>query len=182
MKKIVLFLTVALFATNAVAGLGDNSRKLKKVAEPAPAPVKVEPKKVEPKKEEPKKEEPKKEVKKAEKCQVTTADVPNPISRASFATKVEDREPVDTIKAVDENVDNIVLFTEIKNFKCGVIKHTWYNGDVEVYSQSFNITYPRYRTWTSSRPMHYEKGDTAKVVVSDGITGDEIATYTIKVK
>lgn len=113
---------------------------------------------------------------------VTINEVNAPIYRATFTSAINDKEPADELKDASSENENIFLFTEIRDFNCGVIKHTWLKDDKEIYSRSFSINSDRYRLWTSVKTAHYEKGETITVIVSDGNLDKEIKRYSITVK
>ncbi len=70
------------------------------------------------------------------------------IARAQFTTRIEDREPVDQVLVLNNNVTNLYFFTDVRNMEGRTITHIWeYNGQV-IAKKQFSIKGPRWRVFS----------------------------------
>ncbi len=71
------------------------------------------------------------------------------IKRMAITSAIEDREPVDSLTHVDENIDKIYFFTEVVNKADSHITHRWFlNGRLES-EVVLKIGSNRWRTYSS---------------------------------
>lgn len=71
------------------------------------------------------------------------------VARSSFATAVENREPVDTINTLANENQKIYYFTEIQGMSGKTVKHRWeWNGQV-MAEIPFTIGGDRWRVFSS---------------------------------
>jgi hypothetical protein len=71
------------------------------------------------------------------------------VVRSVFTTAVEDREPVDKIKTLDNSHRQIYYFTELRDMSGQTATHRWeYNGKV-MAEVKFNVGGPRWRVWST---------------------------------
>lgn len=73
------------------------------------------------------------------------------VSRAMFTTKVVNREPVDQVLILDDNVKLIYFFSELRNFQGSEIVHRWEHDGKVVSRKAFNVKGPRWRVYSSLR-------------------------------
>ncbi|MFY0665907.1 MAG: DUF2914 domain-containing protein [Natronospirillum sp.] len=70
------------------------------------------------------------------------------VARAIFTTGIEDREPVDQLATIPSGLDNVYLFTDLRDFTGQRVMHRWmYNENIES-EVGFNVGGPRWRTWS----------------------------------
>ena len=71
------------------------------------------------------------------------------IKRMAITSAIEDREPVDSLTHVDENIDKVYFFNEVVNKADSHITHRWFlNGKLEV-EVVLKIGSNRWRTYSS---------------------------------
>jgi len=72
------------------------------------------------------------------------------VSRAVFATGIEDREPVNTIVQIDSSdLRTIFFFTELQDMAGQTITHQWLHQDEVMFEKTFDVRADRWRVWTS---------------------------------
>ncbi len=70
------------------------------------------------------------------------------IARAQFTTRIEDREPVDQVLVLNNNITTLYFFTDVRNMEGRTITHIWeYKGQVMAKKQ-FSIKGPRWRVFS----------------------------------
>jgi hypothetical protein len=98
------------------------------------------------------------------------------VARAQFTTNVIDREPVDDVTELTNDIDKILFFTELRSMTGQTVTHRWeYNGSV-MAEVSFDIGGPRWRVYSSKNLLPSQTGEW-KVSVVDG-AGDIITEKT----
>ena len=88
------------------------------------------------------------------------------VSRATFTTAIDNREPTDEITDLDNEASKVYYFTEIKGLKGQTITHRWeQNGEVQA-NVTFNVGGNRWRIW-SSKNLKPELAGQWQVMVVD---------------
>ena len=88
------------------------------------------------------------------------------VSRATFTSAIDNREPTDEITNLANDASKIYYFTEIKGLKGQTITHRWeQNGEVQA-NVTFNVGGDRWRIW-SSKNMQPELSGQWQVMVVD---------------
>lgn len=90
------------------------------------------------------------------------------ISKAVFATTVENRVPIDIIAADDISLSKIYFFTNIRYLADSKITHRWIYKDKQMADVSFVIGGPRWRVWSSKNIWHTWNGEwKVQVILND---------------
>ena len=72
------------------------------------------------------------------------------VSRAVFATAIDNREPVSTVDSLDSSTTrSITFFTELNDFSGQTVIHQWTHNDKVMFEKSFEVKAQRWRVWTS---------------------------------
>ena len=72
------------------------------------------------------------------------------VSRALFATKIDNREPVTTVDSLDSSSPrSITFFTELNDLSGHTVTHQWLHKDKVMFEKSFEVKAQRWRVWTS---------------------------------
>ena len=72
------------------------------------------------------------------------------VSRAVFATAIDNREPVATVNSLDSSTTrSITFFTELTDFSGQTVTHQWTHNDKVMFEKSFEVKAQRWRVWTS---------------------------------
>ena len=91
------------------------------------------------------------------------------ISRAQFATKMEQREPVDDVIFVDDESSEIFFFSEVLYMTGHKVVHRWEHEGREVSRVTFDIGGPRWRVFSRKTLDQNVKGKwTVLVTDEDG--------------
>lgn len=103
-----------------------------------------------------------------------------PSALAQFTTAVEDREPVDQISFVENDVRSIIFFSDLRRLEGRTVTHRWLHGDVVRAEVDFQVRGPRWRVWSSKELMEDWLGDwTVEIVTDEGeVIAAETFTYT----
>ncbi|MEE8211638.1 MAG: DUF2914 domain-containing protein [Acidiferrobacterales bacterium] len=73
------------------------------------------------------------------------------VAHATLTTAVVDREPVDSISTLSNQVSQLYYFTEIQGMAGQTVTHRWeYNGKI-MADVSFDIGGPRWRVYSSKK-------------------------------
>ena len=104
------------------------------------------------------------------------------VALAQFTTRVEDREPVDSIAFLENEARNIVFYSDLRGFEGETIVHRWEYGDEVMAEVSFTVGGKRWRVWSSKELLPAWIGDwTVSVVKFDGeIVATESFSYNEK--
>jgi len=97
-----------------------------------------------------------------------------------FTTAVENREPIDQITFVENDVRKIFFFSELRSLTGTTVSHRWiYDGKTQA-NVEFKVEGPRWRVWSSKELEPEWLGDwTVEVLTDDGETiASETFTYT----
>ena len=101
------------------------------------------------------------------------------VVRSIFTSAIDQREPVDKLKALNQEQSKIFYFSELRDMSGQTAKHRWqYNGEV-VAEVDFNVGGPRWRVW-SSKSLNPTAPGEWKVSVLNG-AGEIIAEELISV-
>ena len=72
------------------------------------------------------------------------------VSRAVFATAIDNREPVATVESLDSSTTrSITFFTELNDLSGQTVTHQWTHNDKVMFEKSFQVKAQRWRVWTS---------------------------------
>ncbi len=109
--------------------------------------------------------------------EVSPTTVPNAV--AQFTTAVEDREPVDQVTFVGNDVRKIFFFSDLRELGGRTVTHRWLHGDVVRAEVAFEVQGPRWRVWSSKELLEDWLGDwTVEIVTDDGeVIAAETFTY-----
>ena len=93
------------------------------------------------------------------------------VARAGFASDIQEREPVDNLKQLENNNEKIYYFTELKDMAGQTITHRWeHNGQV-MAEIPFEVRGDRWRIYSSKNLDPSWTGEwKASVVTSGGET------------
>jgi hypothetical protein len=73
------------------------------------------------------------------------------VTRASFTTAIEDREPVDDVGQLANNVPRVFFFTEITGMANQTVTHRWqHDGEIKAKTR-LKIGGNRWRVWSSKK-------------------------------
>ncbi|VAW87581.1 hypothetical protein MNBD_GAMMA16-1428 [hydrothermal vent metagenome] len=91
------------------------------------------------------------------------------VSRAAFTRAVVNREPIDALKKITNNLQHLYFFTELKGFMGETVFHRWeFDGEI-MAEMKFRVGGPRWRVWSNTNILPNLLGEW-KVYVVD-ITG-----------
>ena len=119
----------------------------------------------------------------AESDEPLAQDLPSeeaPTALAQFTTAVEDREPVDQVSFVPNDVRQIFFFSDLRGLMGQTVKHRWiYDGEIQA-EVAFEVRGPRWRVWSSKELLPDLLGDwTVEIVDGSGeVIAAETFTYT----
>lgn len=104
---------------------------------------------------------------------VQAQDAGPEVTRAVFATGIENREPVEIITEYFPAEDGVIFFfTELKNMGDTKVFHVWHKNGEEVYRFTSNVGGARWRTSSSMKAAHFKSGD--EVIVEVVGPNDEV--------
>lgn len=73
------------------------------------------------------------------------------IARSQFTTQIEDREPVDQVLVLNNNITTVYFFTDVRHMEGRTVTHIWeYNGHV-ITKKQFSIKGPRWRVFSQKK-------------------------------
>ena len=98
------------------------------------------------------------------------------VSRATITSAIEEREPVDQIAELANDVSKIYFFTEIKGMEGHTLIHRWQKDGEVMADVSFTIGGNRWRVWSSKNLLADALGEWTVTVVDEG--GKVLATET----
>lgn len=103
-----------------------------------------------------------------------------PTATAQFTTRIENREPVDQISFVKNDVRKIFFFSDLRNLEGETVSHRWSYGGRVIATVPFEVGGPRWRVWSSKEMKTDWTGDwTVEILRSDGeVVGAESFSYT----
>jgi len=99
---------------------------------------------------------------------------------AQFTTGIEDREPIDQVSFVENTVDKVYFFTDLRGFAGQTVTHRWIHAGETMAEVPFEVSGPRWRVWSSKGLLPDWIGDwTVEVLNSAGeVVAAETFTYT----
>ncbi len=99
-------------------------------------------------------------------AETAIADKPDgSVGRAQFTSEVVDREPVDQVTFLENDHEEILFFTEIRQMSGRTVTHRWeYQGEV-MAEISFEVGGPRWRVYSSKTLLPDQLGKWTVVVV-----------------
>jgi len=78
------------------------------------------------------------------------------VSQITFATAIEDRQPIGPGTSFPANVERLYCFTAINGAEGETsVNHVWYYNDVEMARVDLSVRAAAWRTWSSKRIMPY---------------------------
>ncbi|MFO8023875.1 DUF2914 domain-containing protein [Thiohalophilus sp.] len=88
------------------------------------------------------------------------------VMRSAFTTRIENREPADNIDQLENDVQEVYYFTELRDMKGQTARHRWkYQGEV-MAEVEFDVKGSRWRVWSSKRLMPDWTGEWSVSVVN----------------
>ncbi|MEX0584170.1 MAG: DUF2914 domain-containing protein [Natronospirillum sp.] len=113
-------------------------------------------------------------------AELDAATAPGEVARAIFTAEIEDREPAFELRGIPEGMDEVYLFTDLRDFQGQTVTHRWsYAGNIES-EVSFDVGGPRWRTWSLKSIPSNQRGEWSVDIV-DG-EGYIVNTYTISAR
>jgi len=73
------------------------------------------------------------------------------VSRASFTSAVENREPVDQLSSINNNQGEIMYFTELRDMAGQSVTHRWEHDGKVMAEVPFNVGGNRWRVYSSKK-------------------------------
>jgi len=95
------------------------------------------------------------------------------VSRSAFTSEIADREPVDQITALDNDVTRIFFFSELMGLEGQTVVHRWEHDGEVLAEVPFEVRGPRWRVYSSKKLDPTWLGEWAVRVV-DG-AGNELS-------
>ena len=90
------------------------------------------------------------------------------VSRAQVTSGIENREPIDRVEKVFNDVNKVYFFTEFKGMKGRSILHRWEQGGIVRAEVAFDIGADRWRVWSSKNMYPTWLGEWKVSVIDDG--------------
>jgi hypothetical protein len=99
---------------------------------------------------------------------------------AQFTTAIENREPVDQVTFVSNDVRKIFLYSDLREMTGQTITHRWIYDGKTVAEVPFEVRGPRWRVWSSKELFEDWIGDwTVEIVGGNGeVIAAETFTYS----
>jgi hypothetical protein len=103
-----------------------------------------------------------------------------PSAVAQFTTAVEDREPIDQVTFVSNDIRTITFFSDLRGLKGQTVTHRWIYGGQTMAEVPFEVRGPRWRVWSSKDLVAEWTGDwTVEIVTGSGeVIAAETFTYS----
>ena len=103
-----------------------------------------------------------------------------PSALAQFTTGIEDREPVDQITFVPNDVRKIFFFSDLRGLAGQTVRHRWIYDGRTMAEVRFDVRGPRWRIWSSKELMPDWIGNwTVEIVTADDeVIATETFTYS----
>lgn len=103
-----------------------------------------------------------------------------PSALAQFTTAIENREPIDQITFVANDVRKIFFFSDLRELTGRSVTHHWIYDGKTMAEVSFEVRGPRWRVWSSKELLEDWIGDwTVEIVTDDGeVIAAETFTYS----
>jgi hypothetical protein len=102
------------------------------------------------------------------------------VALAQFTTAIENREPIDQVTFVSNDVEVVFFYTDLRNLEGQTISHRWLHNGIVVANVAFDVGGPRWRVWSSKKMLPDLIGDwTVEIVTADGeVLASETFTLT----
>ncbi len=100
------------------------------------------------------------------------------VARAQFTSTIEQREPVDAVTILSNNINKVHFFSELRDLQDQTVTHRWMFAGKVMAEVSFNVAGPRWRVNSSKALLPGWIGDWTVAVV-DG-SGATIAEYSFQ--
>lgn len=79
----------------------------------------------------------------------TAASAAENISRSTFTTGIDEREPIDTLGQLSNDNEKVYFFTEIKGMAGKTVTHRWEHSGTVKAEVTFKVGSDRWRVWSS---------------------------------
>lgn len=102
------------------------------------------------------------------------------VALAQFTTAIENREPVDHVTFVGNDVRKVFFYTDLRGLDGQTINHRWLHDGTVMADVTFEVRGPRWRVWSSKELLPDWIGDwTVEIVTAEGeVIAAETFTYT----
>ncbi len=102
------------------------------------------------------------------------------VTRSSFTTAISEREPVDQITEIGNDVGRVYYFTELQGMAGQTVTHRWSYNDAVMAEVQLQIGGPRWRVWSSKNLVPEWVGDWSVAVVNEAgeVLGGNRFSYT----
>jgi len=92
-----------------------------------------------------------------------------PSAVGQFTTAIENREPVDQVTFVPNDVRTVYFFSDLRGLAGQTVTHRWTRAGEVVSEVAFEVRGPRWRVWSSKALQPDWIGDwTVEIVTEDG--------------
>ncbi|HEB57027.1 MAG TPA: DUF2914 domain-containing protein [Gammaproteobacteria bacterium] len=89
------------------------------------------------------------------------------VARSQFTTRIENREPVDQVLVLNNDITTLYFFTDVRNMEGRTVTHIWeYNGQVIAMKQ-FSIKGPRWRVFSQKELDPSMTGEWTVIIKDD---------------
>jgi len=89
------------------------------------------------------------------------------IARAQFTTEIQNREPVDQVLAIKNDITTVYFFTDVRHMEGRTVTHNWeYNGQI-IAKKKFKIKGPRWRIFSKKELQPSMTGKWTVIVRDD---------------
>jgi len=101
------------------------------------------------------------------------------ITRASFTTAIQGREPVDQITQMSGDTSAVYFFTEVTGMSGHSITHRWEYGGTQRFEMTFSVGADRWRVWSNKVLSPEMKGEWKVVIVDEAgfVLRTEVLNY-----
>ena len=101
------------------------------------------------------------------------------ITRATFTTAIQGREPVDQITQLGSDNTAVYFFTEVTGMSGHSITHRWEYGGTQRFEMTFSVGADRWRVWSNKTLPPEMKGEWKVVIVDEAgfVLRTEILNY-----
>jgi len=103
------------------------------------------------------------------------------VSRASFTSAVENREPTDQLSSVNNNQGEIMYFTELRNMAGQSVTHRWEHDGKVMAEVPFNVGGNRWRVYSSKKLDPSWTGSWKASVISANGETMSVSTFNYEV-
>lgn len=100
------------------------------------------------------------------------------VTRAQFTSAIEQREPVDAVTILSNNINKIYFFSELRDMQGQTVTHRWRFAGKVMAEVSFDVAGPRWRVNSSKTLLPGWVGEWTVAVV-DG-NGATVAEYSFQ--